>query len=176
MIETAELQLLGEHNADNAAAAAAALATGLDAEDVAAGLRSFPGVAHRLEPVAERRGVMYVNDSKATNVAAATAALRSFEGGVRAILGGSVKGEDFEPLRSPVSERCVACYLIGDAAGLLERALAPVAGPGVELRPCRDLPTAVRAAAADARPGDPPRPPARPLRRVRPEAERRDSV
>ena len=58
-----------------------------------AGLRSFAGVPHRLEPVAEIDGVSYVNDSKATNVAAAAAALASFDGGVHAILGGSLKGE-----------------------------------------------------------------------------------
>ena len=68
---------------------------------IAAALRSFAGVAHRLERVAEIDGVVYVNDSKATNAAAAAAAIRSFDGGVRAILGGSLKGGDFaEPRRA----------------------------------------------------------------------------
>ena len=96
--------------------------------------------------------MLYVNDSKATNVGAAAAALRSFDGGVRAILGGSLKGGDFEGLAEPVSERCVACYLIGDAAGPLERDLEPARDAGVELRRCDGLADAVRAAAAEDRP------------------------
>ena len=64
------------------------------------GLRAFAGVPHRLERVAEIGGVSFVNDSKATNVAAAAAALRSFDGGVRAILGGSLKGGGFDGPRA----------------------------------------------------------------------------
>jgi UDP-N-acetylmuramoylalanine--D-glutamate ligase len=104
--------------------------------------------------VAERDGVLYVNDSKATNIAAAAAGLRSFDGGVRAILGGSLKGQGFTGLVGPVTERCVACYLIGDAAEPLERDLEPARERGVELRRCEDLAEAVRAAAADAKAGD----------------------
>ena len=63
------------------------------------GLRSFAGVPHRLEPVAEIDGVRFVNDSKATNVASAAVGIRAFDGGVHAILGGSDKGEPFAPLR-----------------------------------------------------------------------------
>ena len=76
---------------------------GIGEEPIARALASFRGVAHRLERVAEIDGVLYVNDSKATNVAAAVAALRSFDGGVRAILGGSLKGGGFAELagRSP---------------------------------------------------------------------------
>lgn len=155
LLEATELQLLGPHNADNAmAAAAAALAVGLDRDSVRDGLRTFAGVPHRLERVAEQAGVLYVNDSKATNVAATTAALRSFGGGVRAILGGSLKGGDFEGLVEPVAERCTACYLIGEAAEPLARALEPVAINGVDVRHCGDLADAVRAAAGDAKPGE----------------------
>ena len=67
------------------AAAAAALASGLPRDAVAEGLRSFPGVRHRLERVRERDGVLCVNDSKATNVASALAGIRAFDGGVRLI-------------------------------------------------------------------------------------------
>ena len=106
--------LFGEHNVANAmAAAAAALAMGIDRDAVREGLRSFAGVPHRLEQVAEIDGVRFVNDSKATNVASATVGLRAFEGGVHAILGGSDKGEDFAPLLEPVRESCAAVYLIG---------------------------------------------------------------
>jgi UDP-N-acetylmuramoylalanine--D-glutamate ligase len=155
VIDTEELQLLGSHNAENAtAAAAAALATGLDVQAVRDGLSSFPGVPHRLEPVAEIAGVLYVNDSKATNVSATLAALRSFDGGVRAILGGRPKGESFAPLLAEVPERCVACYLIGEAAETLQQELAPARAGGVGLRRCPTLAEAVRSAAAEARPGE----------------------
>jgi UDP-N-acetylmuramoylalanine--D-glutamate ligase len=155
LLRTRELRLIGEHNADNAmAVAAAALAMGIDSEAVRGGLRTFGGIPHRLELVAEIGGVAYVNDSKATNVAAAAAAVRSFRSGVRAILGGSMKGGDFGGLAQPVSERCVACYLIGDAAPALERALAPARDAGVKLCRCGGLAEAVRAAATDARPGE----------------------
>jgi UDP-N-acetylmuramoylalanine--D-glutamate ligase len=95
-----------------------------------------------------------VNDSKATNVAAATAALRSFDGGVRAILGGSLKGDDFRELAEPVGERCAACYLVGEAASALERDLEPARAAGVELRRCEDLAAATHTAHADAEPGE----------------------
>jgi UDP-N-acetylmuramoylalanine--D-glutamate ligase len=148
LMEVAELSLPGPHNADNAmAAAVAATAMGIDRGSIREALRTFPGVPHRLERVAEIDGVLYINDSKATNVAAAAAALRSFDGGVRAILGGSLKGGGFEGLAEPVAERCVACYLIGEAADALASDLA---GSGVELRRSGDLEAAVREAARDA--------------------------
>lgn len=155
LVEAAELGLVGEHNVANAmAAAAAALSMGLGREAVVAGLRSFKGVAHRLETVAEIGGVRFVNDSKATNVAAATVGIRAFEGGVHAILGGSEKDEAFAPLLDPVRERCVLCYLIGDTAERLAAELAPAAESGVELRRCEDLEDATRQAAAAAEPGE----------------------
>ncbi|HEX3734167.1 MAG TPA: UDP-N-acetylmuramoyl-L-alanine--D-glutamate ligase [Solirubrobacterales bacterium] len=150
-----ELGLFGEHNVANAmAAAAAALSMGIDRDAVCEGLRSFAGVPHRLEPVAEIGGVRFVNDSKATNVASATVGLRAFEGGVHAILGGSEKGEPFAPLLDPVRERCVAVYLIGAVADRLATELAPVVGAGVQLHRCADLGDAVRRAAAAAAAGE----------------------
>jgi len=155
LMEASELSLPGPHNADNAmAAAAAATAMGVEREAIREALRTFPGVPHRLERVAEADRVLYVNDSKATNVAAAAAALRSFDGGVRVILGGSLKGGEFTGLVEPVSERCVACYLIGEAAEAIERDLAPVRGSGVVLHRSGDLESAVRDAAAAATPGE----------------------
>jgi UDP-N-acetylmuramoylalanine--D-glutamate ligase len=150
-----ELGLLGEHNVANAmAAAAAALSMGLDREAVREGLRSFAGVPHRLEQVAEIGGVRFVNDSKATNVASAIVGLRAFEGGVHAILGGSEKGEPFAPLVEPVRESCAACYLIGATADRLAAELAPIVAAGVELHRCADLEAAVRRAADAAHPGE----------------------
>ena len=97
------------HNRRNAmAAAAVALARGIDPDAVRAGLRTFAGVAHRLEEVAERDGVLYVNDSKATNVASTLVALASFEGGVHLILGGRGKGAGLRAAarrRSPSAAR-----------------------------------------------------------------------
>ena len=152
LMEVAELSLPGPHNAENAmAAAAVATAMGIERGAIREALRTFPGVPHRLERVAEVNGVLYVDDSKATNVAAAVAALRSFEGGVRAILGGSLKGGSFEGLADAVTERCVACYLIGEAADALASALA---GSRVELRRSGDLETAVADAARDAVSGE----------------------
>ncbi|MFL5870523.1 MAG: UDP-N-acetylmuramoyl-L-alanine--D-glutamate ligase [Solirubrobacterales bacterium] len=147
--------LIGPHTAANAAAAAAAAeAMGIGAEAIRHGLATFPGIPHRLERTRELDGVTYVNDSKATNVAAASAALRSFDGGVRAILGGSLKGGGFDELATPVAERCVACYLIGEAAERLEEDLAPAWSTGVERRRCAGLAEAVTAAAAGAAPGE----------------------
>jgi len=155
LLPVGELGILGEHNVANAmAAAAAALAMGLDRDAVRDGLRSFAGVPHRLEPVAELNGIRFVNDSKATNVASAVVGLRAFAGGVHAILGGSEKNDDFRPLVEPIIERCVACYLIGAAADRLAEELAGVVARGVELRRCEDLRDAVHSAAAAASPGD----------------------
>ena len=143
--------MTGPHNLQNARfAAAAALAMGLAPEAVAKAIESFPGVPHRLERVGEIDGVTFVNDSKATNVAAAVAALKSFEGGVHAIMGGSLKGGDFGLLSGPVAERCEAVYLTGPAADPIAAALAPT---GVPVSRCGGLRDAVMAAARAAGPG-----------------------
>ena len=154
LAHTSELSLLGAHNVENAmAAAAAALSLGIDAEAVRDGLRSFLGVPHRLETVAEAGGVRFVNDSKATNVGAATVGIRAFRGGVRAILGGSSKGEDFAPLAVPVRERCAAVYLTGPGGEEIGAALAPVEGKLTVIR-ADNFDDAVRRAGSDARPGE----------------------
>jgi UDP-N-acetylmuramoylalanine--D-glutamate ligase len=151
LIAAAEIRLRGSHNLENAmGAAAAALSSGVEAEAVRRGLRTFPGVPHRLEEVGTVGGVLYVNDSKATNVASELRGIEAFDGGVHAILGGSLKGGGFEGLRPAVASRCRACYLIGEAAERLERDLAGAA----PLRRCGDLETAVRAASAAAAAGE----------------------
>ena len=155
LLPVSELGLFGEHNVANAmAAAAAALSVGIGREAVREGLRSFAGVPHRLEPVAETDGIRFVNDSKATNVASAAVGIRAFEGGVHAILGGSEKDEPFTPLIDPIRERVRACYLIGATGERMARELAPVVEAGVELHRCADLEEAVRSAAAAAAPGE----------------------
>jgi UDP-N-acetylmuramoylalanine--D-glutamate ligase len=155
LLAVPELGLFGEHNVANAmAAAAAALAMGIDREAVREGLRSFAGVPHRLEQVAEIEGVRFVNDSKATNVASATVGIRAFDGGVHAILGGSEKDEPFTPLIDPLRERARACYLIGATGERMARELAPVLEAGVKLHRCQGLEDAVDRAAAAAEPGE----------------------
>jgi UDP-N-acetylmuramoylalanine--D-glutamate ligase len=120
------------------------------AEAVGVALRTFPGVPHRLEEVGAVKGVLYVNDSKATNVSSAARGIASFEGGVHAILGGSLKGGGFEGLRDVLASHAVAAYLIGEAEDRLEADLEGT----VPLRRSGDLATAVREATAAARAGD----------------------
>ena len=84
------------------AAAAVCLARGVPADGVREGLETFAGVPHRLEEIATVGGVLYVNDSKATNVASAEVAIDSFAGGVHLIAGGRGKGSDYSPLAAPV--------------------------------------------------------------------------
>jgi UDP-N-acetylmuramoylalanine--D-glutamate ligase len=147
-----EVRLRGPHNRLNAmAAAAVTLARGMAPAAVREGLASFAGVAHRLEEIATLDGVLYVNDSKATNVASAVAGLESFEGGVHVILGGRGKGGGYAPLAGPVAERARAAYLIGETAPELAAALADT---GVPLHQAGDLERALAAARAAARPGD----------------------
>ncbi|HEV7806813.1 MAG TPA: UDP-N-acetylmuramoyl-L-alanine--D-glutamate ligase [Solirubrobacteraceae bacterium] len=118
-----EIRLRGAHNRANAAAAAAiALARGIDVDAVRAGLRTFGGVEHRLEEVASIAGVLYVNDSKATNVASTLVALASFDVPVHLILGGVGKGQDFTALRG----RAHRAYLVGEAADQLEEEVGGV--------------------------------------------------
>ncbi|MGZ4178723.1 MAG: UDP-N-acetylmuramoyl-L-alanine--D-glutamate ligase [Solirubrobacteraceae bacterium] len=148
LIDVTEISLPGAHNRANAmAAAAACLARGVGRDAVAAGLRTFPGVAHRLELIATRDGVAFVNDSKATNVASTLVALQSYRGGVHLIVGGRGKNQDFSALAPVVADRCRAVYLIGEAADDLERVLTP---SGVPIHQLGDLDQAVSAAAAKA--------------------------
>ncbi|HZO62019.1 MAG TPA: UDP-N-acetylmuramoyl-L-alanine--D-glutamate ligase [Gaiellaceae bacterium] len=145
----AEPALPGGHNRENAAAAtAAARAAGLDDTAIAEALCGFPGVAHRLELVAEIGGVRFVNDSKATNTAAARRALAAYDAPLHVILGGSRKGESFDDLARELHGRA---YLIGETAGELADALERAGVPYVD---SGDLGRALAAAASAAVPGD----------------------
>jgi UDP-N-acetylmuramoylalanine--D-glutamate ligase len=121
----AEPLIRGAHNRENAAAAtAAARALGVSDERIARALETFPGVPHRLEPVGEVNGVRYVNDSKATNVAAALRALAAYaDEPVHLILGGSRKGEDFSPLAAAIGPNVRSVHLIGETADELAAAI-----------------------------------------------------
>ncbi|TCT06655.1 UDP-N-acetylmuramoyl-L-alanine--D-glutamate ligase [Aquabacter spiritensis] len=117
--------LRGVHNAQNAAAAfAAARALGLAPEVILVALRSFPGLAHRMEEVGRKDGVLFVNDSKATNADAAERALSSFDD-VFWIAGGKAKAGGIAPL-APLFPRIRKAYLIGEAAPDFARTLADV--------------------------------------------------
>ena len=150
----AEPRIPGVHNRENAAAATAvARALGVIDDEIARGLESFPGVSHRLELVRETGGVRFVNDSKATNVAAALRGLAAYSDPLRLILGGSLKGESFVPLAQAIRAHggVRSIHLVGEASDELAAALESVA---VEYARARTLDSAVSTAAALARPGD----------------------
>lgn len=155
LLNASELGIPGRHNLQNAmAAAAACLERGVEPAAVCDGLRTFPGVPHRLEAVAELAGVRYINDSKATNVASALVAIEASAGetaNIHLILGGLDKGQDFTPLAAAVTGTCRAVYLIGQDAGLIADALA---GVDVPVNACETLARAVEQAAVAAQSGD----------------------
>jgi UDP-N-acetylmuramoylalanine--D-glutamate ligase len=147
-----ELPLAGLHNAANALAAhALAHAIGLPDEPLAAALRSFEGLPHRMRKVADVAGVAWYDDSKGTNVGATVAALSGMDRPVVLIAGGDGKGQDFAPLAPAVRARAHSVVLIGRDAPLIERAIA---GAGARIRRAADMDEAVSEAAQAAAPGD----------------------
>ena len=152
LMAASELPLAGLHNAANALAAhALAHAIGAADETLARALRTFKGLPHRMQQVAEHAGVVFLDDSKGTNVGATVAALTGLGRQVVLIAGGDGKGQDFSPLAPVVKKRARAVVLIGRDAGKIERALA---ASGVPLRHAGDMDEAVAAAYGEARPGD----------------------
>jgi UDP-N-acetylmuramoylalanine--D-glutamate ligase len=148
--EATALPIHGAHNISNALAACAlARAFGVPRERLAAGLKSFRGLPHRLELVAQREGVDWYDDSKGTNVGATIAALRGLGRKAVLILGGEGKGQDFSPLRAPVAQFASRVLLIGRDAPLIEAAL-----DGLPSERCASLEAAVRRAAQLAGSGE----------------------
>jgi UDP-N-acetylmuramoylalanine--D-glutamate ligase len=147
------ISLPGRHNRENAmAAAVVCLARGIAPDAVREGLRTFKGVEHRLQEVARKGGVAYVNDSKATNVASTLVALEAYPAGaVHLILGGQGKGQDFSALTTVVQRACRAVYLIGEDAALIAEALSAT---NIRAYECGDLTHALSAAKAQAKPGE----------------------
>ncbi len=142
----------GAHNRENAAAAtAAARALGISDVRIAEALETFPGVAHRLEPVAEAAGVRYVNDSKATNTAAARRAVVAYDEPLHMILGGRGKGESYTELALDMAGRVKRAYLIGETAAEIAVALELA---GVDHEVSGDLETAIQSAARNAKAGE----------------------
>ena len=148
----AEPRIPGAHNRANAAAAtAAARLAGIQDDAIAEALRTFAGVAHRLETVRVRGGVRWVNDSIATNTLAVRRGVEAYEAPVRLILGGSPKGEDYAAFARalPANVRCV--YLVGAAEDELAAALDAAGRPYLR---AGTIAVAVESAARDAEPGD----------------------
>jgi UDP-N-acetylmuramoylalanine--D-glutamate ligase len=146
ILDLAEVPVLtGRHNAQNAAAAYAAVrAVGVSLADAVAGIRTFPGLAHRQERVAEFRNVLYINDSKATNADATEKALVAYDT-LFWILGGQPKAGGIEPLKR-YFPRVIKAYLIGDAAN----AFAATIGTDIAIEQCGTLDVATRLAGAEA--------------------------
>jgi UDP-N-acetylmuramoylalanine--D-glutamate ligase len=148
----AEPLIPGRHNRENAAAAvAAARAVGIEDDALAKALRAFAGVPHRLEFVAERNGVRWVNDSKATNTAAARRGIASYDAPLHLILGGSPKGEDFGPLIGELPASVRSVYLVGEAS---DEIAASLDAARRRYTRAETLGRAVELAAEEARPGD----------------------
>ncbi len=151
LLPAADLPIRGLHNVENtlAAAMAAGLA-GAACPAIAAAIRSFRAVEHRLEFVRTVNGVAYYNDSKATNVDAALKALDAFDDGLWVILGGKDKGAPYGPLRRPLESKARAVLLIGAAASRIRKELEGA----TPMFDCGSLDQAVRYAFAHARAGD----------------------
>ena len=126
LLARGELPLLGDHNVANALAASLALhATGLDHAELAAGLASFRPLRHRMEPVREVDGILWINDSKATNVASTRVAIQAMKRPFVLLLGGRHKGEPYIDLVGPLCEYGVAVVAYGEAGDLIEHDLGP---------------------------------------------------
>jgi UDP-N-acetylmuramoylalanine--D-glutamate ligase len=152
LVPEADLRLVGRHNALNALAALA-LASAVEKIDraVLAAVTSFEGLPHRMQRIAEVGGVLFVNDSKGTTVAATRVALAGLDRRVVLIAGGDGKGQDFAPLRAAVEAHCRAVLLIGRDAPAIERALA---GTSATVERVGALPAAVERSISLAKPGD----------------------
>ena len=146
-----DIPLVGAHNIENVLAAVAATRlAGADPAAIARGVRSFAGVEHRLEFVAEIGGVRYYNDSKATNVDATLKALDAFPGRILIVLGGKDKGSDYTLLQKSLSEKAILALLIGAAAEKIEKQITG----SVAIERAGTIERAVEIASHAARPGD----------------------
>ena len=151
LMKTEDIPLRGRHNWENVlAAATVARLSGASLSQLAAAVRSFQGVEHRIEFVRRVGGVSFYNDSKATNVDAALKSLDSFNERLFVILGGKDKGSDYRPLAAPLKERAVAALLIGQASQKIETAVKD----SVPVVRCDTLEAAVEIAYSQARAGD----------------------
>ena len=153
VLSRAAFPLRGDHNWENAAAAAlTALPLGICADTVRKALETFTGLEHRMEVVPSRDGATYINDSKGTNVDSVLAALTGVpEGRTVLILGGKDKGGDFTPLKDPVGRMCKIIFCIGQAGDTIIRQLK---GLCVPIHRAQGLPDVFKALQEVVQPGD----------------------
>ncbi|QMT31084.1 UDP-N-acetylmuramoyl-L-alanine--D-glutamate ligase [Alysiella filiformis] len=152
LIAQNDIPLQGSHNAANVLAALALCeSVGLQRETLLQNVRTFKGLPHRVEKVGEKNGIIFIDDSKGTNVGATAAAIAGFTQKIWLIAGGLGKGQDFTPLREVLRGKAGAVFLIGVDAPKIARDLD---GCGVELVFCETLPQAVQAAYAKAQSGE----------------------
>lgn len=153
IVPVREVAIPGLHNLENAmAAVAVACVLGVAPEVLARTLRSFPGVEHRLEAVAQKNGVLYVNDSKGTNPDASIKALEAYDHPIVLLAGGRNKGNDFTEYARLIKQKVRVLVVLGECAGEIEQA-ARAAGCNNILR-APDFREAVIMAHTSARPGD----------------------
>jgi UDP-N-acetylmuramoylalanine--D-glutamate ligase len=151
VMKAEEIPLAGAHNLENVLAAAmAARLAEVDSATIGKAVRSFAGVEHRLEFVAEIGGVKYYNDSKATNVDATLKAIDAFPGRILVILGGKDKGSDYTVLQKPLREKAMLALLIGAAADKIEKQITG----SVAIERAGTLERAVEIASSAAQAGD----------------------
>ncbi len=151
LIQRDELHLLGDHNVANALAAAIAVhEAGVPTSLIVEGLRSFRALPHRLEPVREVNGVLWINDSKATNIAATTVAVIAMQRPFVLLLGGRHKGEPYTGLAPWLGERCRLVIAYGEAGPRIEQDL----GGKVPLERGTTFDDVVERARRAAKPGD----------------------
>jgi len=151
ILKQSEIPLPGAHNLENVLAAVAATRlAGAPPNGIAKAIRSFAGVEHRLEFVAEHNGVRYYNDSKATNVDATLKALDALPGRILIILGGKDKGSDYTVLQTPLRQKAILALLIGAAADKIEKQIAG----SVAVERAGTIQRAVEIASRAAQPGD----------------------
>jgi UDP-N-acetylmuramoylalanine--D-glutamate ligase len=146
-----ELPLEGRHNAANALAALAlGVAVGLNPTAMCSALKKFKGLEHRMQRVAQLRGVTWVNDSKATNIGACVAALEGYNRKIILIAGGDAKGADMAELTPAIKDKAKSVVLMGKDADLIEQALAGC----VPIHRAENMVQAVKIAASLASRGD----------------------
>jgi UDP-N-acetylmuramoylalanine--D-glutamate ligase len=151
LMPLAELPLEGRHNAANALAALAlGVSIGLDEQAMCSALKTFKGLDHRMQRVAEIRGVTWVNDSKATNIGACVAALQGYKRKVILIAGGDAKGADMNELTPAIKEKAKSVVLMGKDAVLIKQALNNC----VPVYAAENMAEAVQISASLARVGD----------------------
>ncbi|MBS1867757.1 MAG: UDP-N-acetylmuramoyl-L-alanine--D-glutamate ligase, partial [Acidobacteria bacterium] len=151
VLKQSGIPLPGAHNLENVlAAVVAARLAGAHPAEIEKGVLTFAGVEHRLEFAAERNGVRYYNDSKATNVDATLKALDAFPGRILIILGGKDKGSDYTVLQTPLREKAILALLIGAAAEKIERQIAG----STAIERAGTIEHAIEIASRAAQPGD----------------------